>query len=157
VFAPERLQFFVWTILGAITFVVATLAQDPGTASEMANIPDTFNQLMGASSLGYLAGKFARKPGPVIKSVEVAVQSGEIRIVGENLSPRAQVMLNGVLMSCQIIPAPGQAEDAEFFSELLLVPGNAVSEIHEVAQVKIKNPDGQLAEWSDTTHHENPA
>jgi len=120
VFAPERLQFFVWTILGAITFVTATLAQDPGTATEMANIPDTFNQLMGASSLGYLAGKFTRKPGPVIKYVAVDSQSGDIRIVGENLSPRAQVNFNGApqnLDSCQ-------KEGVEFVPELRVKSGN---------------------------------
>ena len=157
VFAPERLQFFIWTILGAITFVTATLAQDPGTATEMANIPDTFNQLMGASSLGYLAGKFSRKAGPVINYVAVDSQSGDIRIVGENLSPRAQVKLNAAEPSDRINPAPGQAKDAEFVTELRVTPGNELLGTVKVTHVRIKNPDGQVAEWQERINHDDPA
>ena len=145
VFAPERLQFFIWTVLGAITFVAATLSQDPGSVTEMANIPDTFNQLMGASSVGYLAGKFVRKPGPVIKSVTPDEASGGFRIAGEHLSPRAMVMLNEV----QVVPQPCQKDGDEFVSELVIQPGTEATAIEAVTKVKIKNPDGQLAEWSN--------
>ncbi|MFZ4856218.1 MAG: hypothetical protein ACOYL3_07460 [Desulfuromonadaceae bacterium] len=147
IFAPERLQFFIWTVLGALTFVVATLCQDPGSVTEMASIPDTFNQLMGASSLGYLAGKFARKPGPVIRSVKPDAPSGGFRISGENLSPRAQVMLNEE----HLTPIPGQKGTDEFVSELIVKPGREVTEIDAVTRVEIKNPDGQLAEWSNSS------
>ena len=148
VFAPERLQFFIWTILGSITFVVATLAQDPGTATEMANIPNTFNQLMGASSLGYLAGKFSRKPGPVIKFVAVDALSGEIRIVGENLSSRAQVKFNGTHQNLDFC----QEEGVELVPELRVKPGSGLHVMH----VMIKNPDGQIAEWQETATPHNP-
>jgi len=153
VFAPERLQFFIWTILGALTFVAATLAQDPGTASEMARIPDTFNQLMGASSLGYLAGKFTRKAGPVITAVTVDDLSGKIRITGENLSPRAQILLNGASTSYQVDSEPCQAVGVEFLSELLLRVGD---EKEEVTLLKVRNPDGQIAEWRNVVPGENP-
>jgi hypothetical protein len=158
VFAPERLQFFLWTILGAITFVAATLAQDPGTVSEMATIPDTFNQLMGASSLGYLAGKFSRKPGPVIKSVNTDNLPGEIKITGENLSPRAQLWINGKPSAYLVPPAIDQNAADEFTAVLTLTPGDEDKGIDDVAQVKIKNPDGQLAEWIANVHpDETPA
>jgi len=156
VFAPERLQFFVWTILGAITFVAATLAQDPGSATEMANIPDTFNQLMGASSLGYLAGKFARKPGPVIKTVTIDDKSGEIRIAGENLSPRGQVLLDGVVLSARIAPASGQTDGDEFVNELIVAPTGQKLAAEQVESLKIKNPDGQAAEWNDFQQPDKP-
>jgi len=157
VFAPERLQFFVWTILGAITFVAATLAQDPGTATEMARIPDTFNQLMGASSLGYLAGKFTRKPGPVINAVTIDEQSGAIRISGESLSPRAQIQVNGAPSAYPVDFDLCQAAGTEFFSELSLMPGKEVPEVPQVTHVKVKNPDGQIAEWHSTPPSEDPA
>lgn len=50
VFAPERLQFFLWTILGAAGFVGATLAQDPATVTNPPKIPENFLPLMGVSA-----------------------------------------------------------------------------------------------------------
>lgn len=151
VFAPERLQFFVWTILGAITFVAATLAQDPGTVSEMATIPDTFNQLMGASSLGYLAGKFSRKPGPVIKSINIENLPDEIKITGENLSPRAQLWINGQPSAYLVAPDLTKNAD-EFVSVLILTPEDRSKVTDNVAELKIKNPDGQAADWTSSAH-----
>jgi hypothetical protein len=155
VFAPERFQFFLWTILGAVGFVSATLAQDPGTVNEMAQIPANFNPLMGASSLGYLAGKFARKPGPVIKQLDPVPPypspafdlSKGIRIVGENLSPNAQVRLNGVLLATdQVERGAQQSKTEEFVSELVLMPKKVESAPAGVMPIKITNPDGQSAE-----------
>lgn len=160
VFAPERLQYFLWTILGTIAFVAATLVQDPGTVTNMAEIPENFNPLMGASSLGYLAGKFARKGGPVIKHIDPSPPypspalelSKGIRIIGENLSPRAQVKLNGELLPTdQVKPAPGQPEDTEFVSELLMTPKEVKPPVAGVTAVKVINPDGQSAEMGPTT------
>jgi hypothetical protein len=165
VFAPERLQFFLWTILGTIGFIAGTLAQDPGTVTKMAEIPENFNQLMGASSLGYLAGKFARKPGPVIKHLDPpppypsakGALPKEIRIVGENLSPRAEVRLNGVLLPPdQVVPDPNPPpESKEFVSTLIVTPKKAESAVHGVALMKVTNPDGQSAEW-DNSHSGSP-
>jgi len=166
VFAPERLQFFLWTILGTIAFVAATLVQDPGTVTNMAEIPENFNPLMGASSLGYLAGKFARKGGPVIKHIDppppypspALELSKGIRIIGENLSPRAQVRLNGVLLPTdQVGPADEKLVDTEFVSELKVTPLEVKPPVAGVAPVKIMNPDGQSAEMGETTAKVAPA
>ncbi len=148
VFAPERLQFFLWTIFGAATFVGATLAQDPGTVAEMAKIPDTFNQLMGASTFGYLAGKYVRKGGPVIKEVveDAAAPPCGIRIIGENLSPSAEIMIDDKVYSVQKMPASQQGKDADFVSELQITLDIEVSNIAKQIKVAIKNPDGQSAE-----------
>jgi len=156
VFAPERLQLFVWTILGAIGFVAATLAQDPGTVTKMAEIPENFNSLMGASSLGYLAGKFIRKPGPVIKSLEPGPPytapafdlSKGIRIIGEKLSPKARVMLNNVPLKADQVTVPEKSKDAEFVSELIVKPtfDQVNQAVSGVAFLKVINPDGQCAE-----------
>ncbi len=157
VFAPERLQFFIWTILGAIGFAAATLSQDPGTVTKMAEIPENFNSLMGASSLGYLAGKFIRKPGPVIKTLDPVPPytaslfdlSKGIRIIGENLSPKAKVKLNNLLLEPdQVTPVPEKSKDAEFVSELIIKPTSeqVKPSVSGVAFLKIINPDGQCAE-----------
>lgn len=152
VFAPERLQFFLWTILGTIGFVAGTLAQDPGTVTRMAEIPESFNPLMGASSLGYLAGKFARKPGPVIKHMDpypsATALPKEIRIDGENLSPRATVRLYGALLPAdQLKPVPDPPpEGKEFVSTLIVTPKDVESAVPGAAAVKVTNPDGQSAQ-----------
>ena len=104
VFASDRLQFFLWTILGVVAFVHTTLSHDPATLTEPPKIPDSFLPLMGVSSLGYLAGKVLRKPGPVIKQVEKSPPDG-LRILGENLSPRAQVFVGSQLMASRQGPA----------------------------------------------------
>ncbi len=156
VLASERLQFFLWTVLGSVAFVCSTLSQDPGTADKMAEIPNTFNQLMGASSLGYLSGKFARNPGPVIRQLapQPPYQSFEnikdgILIIGENLSPQAEVTLNGkVLPRERIEQSLRQPHDKEFVSELILKPTEEDMKPADgkTASLKIRNPDGQSAE-----------
>lgn len=158
VFAPERLQFFLWTLLGAGGFVVATLAQDPATVTDLPKIPDNFVPLMGVSSLGYLAGKALRKAGPVIRQLVPpppyppaapggAAPPPPIRIVGESLSPRAQVRVNGVLVPpAQVTPGASQSADTEFVTELVAAPTALQSPGPGVAPVKVINPDGQSAE-----------
>ena len=154
VFAPERLQFFLWTVLGVGGFVSATLAQDPARVTELPKIPDNFVPLMGVSSLGYLAGKVLRKAGPVIRQLDPrppfpatgpGAEPQVIRIVGEHLSPRAQVWLNGVLLPAARV-APTHPSEQEFVPELVLTPEGIVSAGPGVPSVKLTNPDGQSAE-----------
>ena len=122
VVAPERLQFVVWTVVGVFTFLTIVFKSDPLTLSNLPTIPNGFLELMGISSAGYLGGKLARKPGPVI-SMPVSVvdvtnmsvanaqlpqqyqptdttvtPSGyvlTINIKGENLDPKAQIKIKG--------------------------------------------------------------
>ncbi|MEY2481696.1 MAG: hypothetical protein QOK24_224 [Verrucomicrobiota bacterium] len=71
VVAVERVQFLIWTIIGALMFLWLSLVQTPVDIMELPKVPDSFLQLMGISSLGYLGGKFARKAGPIINDVSV--------------------------------------------------------------------------------------
>ncbi|MEN3369281.1 MAG: hypothetical protein V7609_1424 [Verrucomicrobiota bacterium] len=71
VVAVERVQFLIWTIIGALMFLWLSLVQTPVDILELPKVPDSFLQLMGISSLGYLGGKFARKAGPIINDVSV--------------------------------------------------------------------------------------
>jgi hypothetical protein len=50
-----------------------TLSSDPATLHDLPKIPESFLQIMGVSSLGYLGGKLARKPGAVIDNIEPKV------------------------------------------------------------------------------------
>jgi hypothetical protein len=156
VLAPERLQFFLWTILGVCGFVSATLAQDPAALEELPKIPDNFLPLLGVSSLGYLAGKVVRKPGPIIRQLmpqppydpaSPGLLTEGIRIVGENLSSRAQVWINGVLIpASEVTIPPPQSAAAEFVTELLVRPRKIAQAAERVPSVKVGNLDGQSAE-----------
>ena len=91
---PERLQFFVWTLVGVIVYLIVVIFQNPGQIQALPTIPSGFLQLSGISSLGYLGGKLARKPGPVISSMNPATydeSSKEFTLVinGRNLSKDA--------------------------------------------------------------------
>jgi hypothetical protein len=154
VFASERLQFFVWTILGVVGFVGATLVQDPATLTELPKIPDSFLPLMGVSSLGYLAGKVLRKPGPIVKQVDrlpaaasgAAAPANGLRILGENLSPRAQVFVNDERVASSDIRPATQVTEGEFATELVVTALSASAAAAAKHSVRVLNPDGQSAQ-----------
>ncbi len=62
----ERVQFLVWTVIGVVGFVIFTARLDPRTFKDLPDIPATLLTISGISAFGYLGGKLARKPGPVI-------------------------------------------------------------------------------------------
>src|SRR5579885_798230 len=70
VVVPERVQFVVWTIVGVTAFLALTFLADPAVIQNLPSVPQGFLLLMGASSAGYLGGKMARKPGPIIMSAK---------------------------------------------------------------------------------------
>src|SRR5439155_7622880 len=78
VVVAERFQFLVWTVLGALAFLFLVVFSDPATIQDLPKVPDGFLYLMGVSSAGYLGGKLARKPGPVI--VTIVAQLGSVGI-----------------------------------------------------------------------------
>ena len=99
----ERFQFFVWTILGALTFLFLIISSDPSGIQGLPSIPAGFLQLMGISSFGYLAGKIARKPGPIINDLSPAVdatglKSTSLRLVltGRKLSKTASFKIDAI-------------------------------------------------------------
>ena len=69
VVAAERVQFLVWTLIGAAGFVIATAQIDPRTLVELPNVPESILAISGVSAFGYLGGKLARNAGPVINEV----------------------------------------------------------------------------------------
>jgi hypothetical protein len=86
--APERLQFVLWTCFSIVFYVFFVLRQNPITISGLPTIPSTFWELMGISSLGYIGGKLARKPGPNIQQISLIETAGtkQLKLNGVNLS-----------------------------------------------------------------------
>ncbi|HXJ42866.1 MAG TPA: hypothetical protein VNH18_26530, partial [Bryobacteraceae bacterium] len=69
--APERVQFFVWTVIGVAVFCVSVLKYTPDAIQTLDPVPSGLLMMMGLSSAGYLGGKLARKPGPIINEISI--------------------------------------------------------------------------------------
>ena len=104
VVAPERFQFLIWTILGALAFLFLVLFSDPATIRDLPKIPEGFLYLMGVSSFGYLGGRLARKSGPIIDTI-VAEQGNSvvIDIQGRGLSKEASITIDDMEVTCELL------------------------------------------------------
>lgn len=69
--APDRIQMFVWTTLGAMGFCIATLHWAPWQIIQLPDMGQGWMYMMGLSSIGYLGGKLARLPGPVLNEISI--------------------------------------------------------------------------------------
>ena len=74
--APERLQLLVWTFVGCAGFLFVVVATDPGNVQGLPQVPDGLLLLMGVSSFGYVGGKVARNPGPILTRSRTPRQRG---------------------------------------------------------------------------------
>ena len=160
----ERFQFFVWTLVGAFGFVALLLVRDPSGIVELPKIPDNFLYLMGISSVGYLAGKVVRKPGPVIRKLFVSnvtppvTSPGSpatmtIELEGENLSKDAIIKVDDKQLrkdeyDLVLKKAQDQAPDPSFSSELTLLLKNANDYLEGEHTLALANTDGQAASAS---------
>ena len=94
VLALERVQQVMWSVVVGLMFLFITVKTYAST-TEMPTVPTELLMLMGVSSLGYVAGKAVRKPGPVIR--RVASSANSLDISGENISATgARLHVDGV-------------------------------------------------------------
>lgn len=156
VVAPERFQFFVWTILGIVTFLTLVILQDPGNIKDLPTIPTGFLELMGVSSVGYLGGKLARKPGPVIDEIVAEMGSLVLTIKGRNLSQDASFQIGGedvtsdlIESKPEILEKDGQSDEPNMAKSLKLsVKSPKDPWVKGDQDLTIINPDGQKAVWA---------
>jgi hypothetical protein len=159
--APERFQFFVWTIVGAAAFLALVVLRDPGTINDLPAVPDGFLQLMGVSSAGYLGGKLARKPGPVIQEILPVRSSLKLTIRGRNLSRDASFRIgDDIVRSDQvsgdaqeakpkILEAEADPVDKTMAKTIELTIKEPLDEwLKDDVELTIINPDGQKASRS---------
>jgi len=159
VLASDRLQFFGWTIVGAVGFVMLVLLRAPETIEGLPTIPDGLLTLMGISSAGYLGGKLARKAGPVIKQIVALFGSPlTIEIRGENLSQNATLILDETpLTKAHLDPTlhpaarpigEGGDPGSEFVRVLkVTIPMPPLEWQLGKHTMTLVNPDGQRAVW----------
>ncbi len=73
VVAADRVQFFVWTVIGAAGFLFVIANLDPRTLVELPPVPESLLAISGISAFGYLGGKLARDPGPVVAEITTGI------------------------------------------------------------------------------------
>ena len=122
VVAPDRVQMLVWTVFGIAVFLLSVVQQDPGTIAGLTPVPDGMLYMMGLSSLGYLGGKMARKPGPVIVEISVTPSECDEALPATPPAPgppdlaqpvaAAESALLRVKSALAALPAPGKASSA---------------------------------------------
>lgn len=160
VFALERVQQILWTLI-AIGIFLTTIVKNYANATAMPEIPEELLILMGISSAGYLAGKAARKAGPVIHQVRTAAApppgGGEgnvvLNIAGEHLSRNAVLRVDGIERpETPIVIAPDMQEPNEFARELQFRLENMPLAAWLAAphHLLLVHPDGQRCEWATT-------
>lgn len=166
VVAPERFQFLIWTLVGVTSFVFLIVLRDPADLKDLPKIPSGFLYLMGISSAGYLGGKYTRKPGPVIDSVDAQVGSLKLEIRGRNLSNDASYSIGNKTILYKLLTEPAVAGEVEkdatlqiitkaddpnsenFAKAVLLTINNPEpSWLTAEQSITITNPDGQNAVW----------
>ena len=108
VVAPDRVQMLVWTLLGVGIFVVAVAQHLPTEIDKLETIPSTLLVLSGISSAGYLGGKLARKPGPVIDEFQIEPPDSDAALANAAVPPPGTVDLTTALAASQnvVLPAP---------------------------------------------------
>lgn len=160
----DRFQFFVWTLVGLLGFLLLVLLADPSSLKELPDVPQGFLYLMGISAAGYLGGKVVRLPGPVIQQLLVSAtpltrdaQGKEqplkltIDLKGENLSTDAVIKIDGVQLRPKdeftIVEVKSQnaPADPSFRAEVNVVLENAAKYVQGEYELTLINRDGQMA------------
>jgi hypothetical protein len=125
-------------------------------------IPDSFLYLMGISSAGYIGGKLARKPGPVMRLLAVdrvtqplagpppVPATMAIGLRGENLASNASVKIDDQTLrpdqySIKVVKSQDQPADPLFCSEVELTLKEATKYLEGEHPLTLTNADGQSA------------
>lgn len=142
--SADRLQFFVWTLVGVASFILLILRSDPGTITNLPKIPTGFLELMGISSMGYLGGKLARKPGPTIDDIVATVGGLNLGIFGAGLSGFATFQIDDVDLPTERIANPDHRATIKTPDE------TAGTGFARTLEIKIDEPD---AKWLTPDEH----
>jgi hypothetical protein len=155
VVAADRFQFFLWTLVGFFGYLSLLWFTDPTVITVVPTVPDGLLYLMGVSAGGYVGGKLARNPGPNITglkgSLELPANELHVRILGDNLSPKAtfQVDTKEIKTVVRPVTVVTQAQGRpDFATELAVVitapdPAWLTTGNHTF---RVVNDDGQFAE-----------
>jgi len=154
----ERFQFFVWTLVGCGGFLALIWMSNPASLTDLPKIPTNFFNLMGISSVGYLAGKALRKPGPVIQkitpTIDPAANSLKLQIDGENMQADAGIKIDGEDKTPISVARTDQqsAADPTFSSSLTYVLNGNGGLLKGTHKLELTNKDGQVVGFEFTSN-----
>lgn len=157
--APDRLQLFIFTILGIVFYLLLVIATDPGTIRELPDIPATFLALFGTSAAVYLGVKGAKGPGPTITGIDPnkkdtitvpGTSRDTLEIRGAFLSPEAQVFLGEIVADFEQPSSPqppspqpqppGQPLDRANYQVINKVPESNYKELSKYLVLSFNDP-----------------
>jgi hypothetical protein len=171
VVAPERLLHLLWTIIGALAFLLFAFSIAPETINALPSVPNGFLELMGISAAGYVGGKAARGPGPNIQSIVMDPPDGhalgtpvpllQVQIDGNYLStegatylmtqanpalnqPDTPVQFNQPLRTGSVVDA-GKKTATRIKATIAPVPQHLSFAVGNRYRFTIINPDGEKA------------
>lgn len=168
----DRIQQLAISIIAGVMFIWIVWQTAPTTAT-LPDVPEKILTLMGFSSAGYLAGKFARKAGPILDDVEGAeaddsggdhglpagVDSArreaggkprEVELHGRNFSADARVFLNKERVDPGAVTAGPREGAGNEFTSILKIPRASLPETlrrSAITEVLVVNTDSQEALW----------
>jgi len=106
VVAVDRVQMLLWTLFGVGAFTLGVWHDGTGTITELPAVPERLLYLMGLSSTGYLAGKMARKAGPVMAEISVSPPDSDDGLIARNaainLPDVTQPLVDARLLAAQL-------------------------------------------------------
>jgi hypothetical protein len=144
VVAADRVQMLVWTVLGVGIFCVSVLKYSPGDLGALDTIPETLLIMGGLSAFGYLGGKLARKPGPVVDEIHIEPAESDEELAASAVPPPGTVDLTSAVTRAQnvVLPAPA-AVQAKSAVDALTESKELVTAVKTVSQAAAALP--QLA------------
>lgn len=156
----ERFQFFIWTLMGSLGYFVIVVLADPISLSSLPDVKGPFLTLMGVSSAGYLAGKYARMPGPIIDLLTILTIGLDakdptriamiLQIKGQNLSEGAVIKIDDATLRTNEFDIDGAtAQDQPSGSNLFSLLNVTIRDADRFRKDKhalfLINEDGQSA------------
>ena len=109
--AADRVQMLLWTLLGVGIFIVSVVQHRPGETQNLDSIPQSLLYMMGLSAAGYLGGKLARKPGPVLDEIHIDPTDPDDKLAAAAVPPPGSVNLGTAITQAEhvVLPAPDAA------------------------------------------------
>jgi hypothetical protein len=148
VVVPERFQFFVWTIVACGGFIALLVGQDPSKVSNFPDLPSGLLYVMGVSAAGYLGGKAARSPGPILE-VLGCKDLGDfgwaiLTVQGQNLARDGRFFIDDKELGFPSDDERKQLADAERKSLTNADAGKLTDKLPDSSTEKLVTPTPQL-------------
>lgn len=160
--APDRFQYFIWTIIAVAGFLLMICLTDPYHLQALPTIPEGMVAISGISAAAYIGGKFAGV-GPLVQKIVskpwVKGSDLSLSITGEGIEKDSQLKLGDRdVTSYRKLPQSSQIPAAQRYVDefSLEIPAKEVATLwpklapQQTIELRIENADKQYASKSVT-------